>query len=91
VSNIIEESIRENRTIIRDAGEWYAQVTEAERVAMVEEFPSCIRLGQAVAFNLLPGLARLCVIKAFQQQADQNQPLNYYWYAAANREAKGSK
>lgn len=91
MSNFIEESINETRTIIRDASEWYAQRTEAERVAMVEEFPSCIRLGQAVAFNLLPGLARLCVIKTFQQQAEQSQPLNYYWYAAANREAKGEK
>jgi hypothetical protein len=91
VSNIIEESIRETQGVIRNAGEWYASLSETERLVLVMEFPSCTRNGECVAFHLLPGLARLCVIKAYQRQADQNHQLNHYWYAAANREAKRAK
>jgi hypothetical protein len=91
VSNIIEESIRDTQVIIREAEQWYTMLPEVEALNLIMDFPSCIRHGRPVKFHLLPGLARLCVIKAYQQTVEQTGDLNQYWYAAVNREAKESE
>jgi hypothetical protein len=83
--SFIEQSVTDTQNIIREAGRWYTSLPLSEAAAMVAEFPSCIRLGQPVAFNLLPGLARLCVIKTYQQKMDQAGDLHSSWYAASNR------
>jgi hypothetical protein len=85
VSSFIEQSVTETQNTIREAGRWYAALPLSEAAALVAEFPSCVRFGQPVAFNLLPGLARLCVIKAYQQTMDQSGDLHDSWYAVSNR------